>query len=220
VVTLILAVAVLREPCTVLQVIGGVAMVSGAFVTQRQQIAAVASAGAVAFSPRVAEGVLFALLAALAYGTSPIMTRTALQSTGPSGAVLGGLIAYGAATAAVTLMVLSSTSLRRNVLSVKRESIGWFVSSGVLVAMAQGFLYAALSVAPILVVAPLLQLSLVFRFFFAMWLNPEHEVFGVTVVVGTVISILGACAVAIDSGLLIEALHVPEAAARVLSWRI
>ncbi|HZT49548.1 MAG TPA: DMT family transporter [Hyphomicrobiaceae bacterium] len=218
VVTLILAVAVLREPCTVLQVVGGVAMVSGAFITQRQQIAA--SGAQVAFSPRVAEGVLFALLAALAYGTSPIMTRTALQSTGPSGAILGGLIAYGAATAAVTVMVLSWTSLRRNVLSVKRDSIGWFVSSGVLVAMAQGFLYAALSVAPILVVAPLLQLSLVFRFFFAMWLNPEHEVFGVTVVVGTVISILGACAVAIDTGLLVEALAVPESMARLLRWRI
>jgi drug/metabolite transporter (DMT)-like permease len=219
VVTLVLAVTVLSEPCTVLQVLGGATMVSGAFLTQRQAQASRQKSG-VTFRPRYAEGYLFALLAALAYGTSPIMTRTALQSAGPSSAILGGLIAYGAATAAVTVMVLLSTSLRRNVMSMRRGNIGWFVSSGVFVAMAQGFLYAAVSVAPIMVVIPLLQLSLVFRFFFAMWLNPDHEVFGARVVIGSVISIVGACAVAINTDLLLDAAHLPVALAHFLRLRV
>jgi drug/metabolite transporter (DMT)-like permease len=35
-VTLVLAVAILHEPCTLLQAIGGVLIVSGSIVTQRQ----------------------------------------------------------------------------------------------------------------------------------------------------------------------------------------
>lgn len=219
VVTLILAVVVLHEPCTVLQIIGAVIMLSGAVITQKQ-IPASAPAAAPKFSPRYAEGYLFALLAALAYGTSPIMTRTALQSAGPSSAILGGLIAYAAATAVVAMMLLLSTSLRRNVMSMKRGNLGWFVFSGVFVALAQGFLYAAVSVAPIMVVIPLLQLSLVFRFFFSMWLNPEHEVFGAKVVIGSVISILGACVVAIDTDLLVGALGMPDTFDRLLRRQV
>jgi hypothetical protein len=63
----------------------------------------------------------------------------------------------------------------------------WFVYSGLFVAVVQGFLYSALAVAPIMLVIPLLQLSLVFRFLFAVLLNPHHEVFGFLVVFGTVV---------------------------------
>ena len=219
VVTLILAVLVLHEPCTVLQIIGGAIMLSGALITQ-QQAPANSATPVPRFSPRYAEGYLFALLAALAYGTSPIMTRTALQFSGPSSAILGGLVAYGAATLAVAIMLALSTSLRKNVMSVKRDNVRWFVYSGVAVALAQGFLYAAVSVAPIMVVIPLLQLSLVFRLFFSMWLNPEHEIFGPRVIIGSVISIAGACAVSVDSDLILAALSVPEALARLLRWQV
>jgi uncharacterized membrane protein len=75
---------------------------------------------------------------------------------------------------------------------MKRDNLGWFVSSGVFVALAQVFLYAAVSVAPIMVVIPLLQLSLVFCFF-SMWLNPEHEGFGAKVVVVSDLDLGGLC---------------------------
>ena len=89
----------------------------------------------------------------------------------------GGAVAYAAATVAVTLGLVVP-SLRRNVVGVSRENARWFVYSGIFVAAAHGFLYSALAVAPIMLVAPLLQLSLVFRFLFALLLNPHHEVFG------------------------------------------
>jgi uncharacterized membrane protein len=213
VVTLVLAVVFLAEPCTVLQLIGCLVMLTGAFTTQQQSLS---KADAPGFTPRYAEAYLFALLAALAYGTGPFMARIALQFAGPSSAISGGLVSYGASTAAVAAMVLLSPSLRLNVASVKWENIRWFVYSGVAVAAAHGFMYAALAVAPIMVVIPLLQASLVFRLFFSAWINPDHEIFGIKVIVGTAISMVGACAVAIDTDFVLAALHVPNTWGQVL----
>ena len=63
---------------------------------------------------------------------------------------------------------------------------------------------------------PLLQLSLVFRFVFALLLNPHHELFGTVVILGTVVSILGACSVSIDTNLILNALPLPQALAALL----
>lgn len=213
VVTVVLAVIFLGEPCTVLQLMGGLVMFAGAFTTQQQSLQKV---GAPGFSPRYAEAYLFALVAALAYGTGPLMARIALQFSGPMSAISGGLISYSASTAAVATMVLLSPSLRRNVTSVKWENFRWFVYSGVAVAAAHGFMYAALAVSPIMIVIPLLQLSLVFRLFFSAWVNPDHEIFGVKVIAGTVISMVGAFAVAVDTDFILAALRVPYTLARVL----
>jgi drug/metabolite transporter (DMT)-like permease len=235
-VTLALAVVVLHEPCTALQVIGGSVMLAGSFITQSQRLSAPTAAKAAKaksplateahappapkFVPRYAEGYLFALLAAFAYGTTPIMVRTALRHAGPSSAILGGVISYGAATAAIVLMLVIWTPLRRNVMALKRDNIPWFVYSGVFVAMAQGFLYSAVAVAPIMFVMPLMQLALVFRIIFAMWLNPEHEVFGWKVIAGSAISILGACTVSIDTDVILHTLGVEGALAGLLRWQI
>jgi drug/metabolite transporter (DMT)-like permease len=220
VVTLILAVMILREPCTLLQVVGAVLMVSGSLVTQRSAETATASkSNEVAFTPRVAVGFFFASIAALAYGSSPIIVRQALQDVGPLSGVAGASVAYAAATVAVALGLLIP-SLRRNVMRVTGENARWFVYSGIFVAAAHGFLYSALAVAPIMLVAPLLQLSLVFRFLFAFILNPHHEVFGFVVIVGTIVSIVGACAIAIDTDLILRAVAIPEPFASLLRWQL
>jgi hypothetical protein len=81
-------------------------------------------------------------------------------------------------------------------------------------------MYAAVSVAPIMVVIPLLQSTLIFRLFLGMWLNPEHEVFGPRVIIGSVVSIIGACAVAIDTAIVVNLLHIPDGLASLLRWQI
>ena len=101
-------------------------------------------------------------------------------------------------------------------MQVSRESARWFVYSRVFVAAAQGFLYSALAVAPIMLVVPLLQLSLVFRFLFAYLFNPHHELFGAVVVIGSVVSIVGACAVSINTDLVVGMLPLPPALATLL----
>jgi drug/metabolite transporter (DMT)-like permease len=217
VVTLALAVVILREPFTMLQVAGAALMVAGSLVTQRasQPTSPIKPDEPAAFRPRVAVGFFFASIAALAYGTSPIIVRQALLGTGPLGGLSGGSVAYAAATVVVTLGLLLP-SLRRNVMHVSAENARWFAYSGIFVAAAQGFLYSALAVAPIMLVVPLLQLSLIFRFLFAYLLNPHHEVFGFLVVFGSVVSIAGACAVSVDTNLILHALAIPEPLASFL----
>src|SRR5688500_7667494 len=162
IVTLVLAVIILKEPCTVLQMIGGVLILAGSFLTQRQPQTRRDTSKPPVFVPRYLLGYLFASLAALGYATSPIMARFALADSGAASGILGGLIAYGAATAFVAVALLWPPA-RRDVMALKRENLPWFAYSGFFVAMAQGFFYAAVAVAPIMLVMPLLQMSLVFR---------------------------------------------------------
>ena len=202
-----------------LQGVGAVLMVSGSLVTQQSSEPFAASKREPAFKPRIAVGFFFALIAALTYGTSPIIVRQALQDIGALSGLAGGAVAYAAATVAVALGLVIP-SLRRNVVGVSSENARWFVYSGIFVAAAHGFLYSALAVAPIMLVAPLLQLSLLFRFLFALLLNPHHEVFGFVVVLGTLVSILGACAIAIDTELILHALAIPESLATYLRMQL
>jgi drug/metabolite transporter (DMT)-like permease len=202
VVTMVLAVAILDEPCTLLQAFGGVVMVAGSLITQRQPPQTVAAAlpkkpstddkALPPFIPLYLTGYLFASGAALAYGTTPIRARFALAHTGPSTGILGGLIAYISATIVIGLVFLASAPLRRNAAAVKLGNARWFAFSGVMVAAAQGFFFCAVSLAPVLLVMPLLQTSLAFRMLFSTWLSPQHEVFGPVVLSGVAISLSGA----------------------------
>jgi len=226
VVTLVLAVAILHEPCSILQMLGAGVMLTGALVTQYQRPNSSPSSGAAAlqrgpakaaFVPHYLPGYVFASLAALAYGTSPIMARFALERSGVGGGILGGLVAYCAATAVVAVAMLWPR-LRSEVTTIKRENIRWFVYSGVFVAMAQGFFFSAVAVAPILVVSPLLQFSLLFRFLFSKLFNPDHEVFGWLVGAGVATSIVGSLAVAADTDAILRFLALPEWLAAALRW--
>jgi drug/metabolite transporter (DMT)-like permease len=222
VVTLVLAVIILREPCTLLQAIGGMMIVAGSLVTQRQPTrTAGASAAATrpVFKPRHLAGYLFASGAALAYGSSPIMARFALADSGPTSGILGGLVAYTAAST-VVVMALLAPPIRREVMALRRDNARWFVVSGIFVAMAQGFFFAAVAVAPVLLVMPLLQTSLIFRLLFSTWLSPDHEVFGWLVLAGVAVSISGALLVSIDTELILSALSASGAIADLLRWRI
>jgi drug/metabolite transporter (DMT)-like permease len=181
VITMVLAVVALHEPCTALQMIGGALMLAGSLITQQAPARTAASTplnpDTSSFKPRYAAGYLFASLAALAYGSSWVIPRFALGDTGPAAGVLGGLISYVAAIA-VGALALLFPSVRRNVFSMKRENARWFAGSGVFVAAAQGLFFAAVTVAPIMLVIPLIQLSLAFRILFSTWLSPTHEVVG------------------------------------------
>jgi len=155
----------------------------------------------------------------LAYGSSPIMARFALAGSGPTSGILGGLIAYAAATVPVVLVLLAPP-IRREVMALRRDNARWFVVSGIFVAMAQGFFFAAVAVAPVLLVMPLLQTSLIFRMLFSTWLSPDHEVFGWLVLTGVAVSISGALLVSIDTEIILNALSAPGPIADALRWRV
>jgi drug/metabolite transporter (DMT)-like permease len=219
IVTLVFAVVILKEPCTVLQMIGGALILAGSLLTQRQPPTRRDAAKPPVFVPRYLLGYLFASLAALGYGTSPIMARFALADSGPVSGILGGLIAYGAATAFVAIALLWPP-VRHDVTALKRENLPWFAYSGLFVAMAQGFFYAAVAVAPIMLVMPILQMSLVFRLIISTWLNPDHEVFGPIVIAGAAVAMVGSLTVAVETDFILSALSVPDALGSMLRWRV
>ena len=84
VVTLILAVMILREPCTLLQVVGAVLMVSGSLVTQRSAETATASkSNEVAFTPRVAVGFFFPRSRPSRTAAPPLLFARLCKMSGP-----------------------------------------------------------------------------------------------------------------------------------------
>ena len=189
---MLLAVVLMREKFTVLQAIGSALMLGGSFITQskvgrRERMAPVATFGPSvrlpaepratqpkpAFQPRVFSGYLLGLGAAMCYGSSPLMAREAFLRAPGIGTAAGGCVAYAAATL-FFLLILLKPGASSDIGSMKRENLPWFLASAVLVAISQAFVYASLAAAPLMVVTPILQLSLVFRLFLSQLINPDH----------------------------------------------
>jgi uncharacterized membrane protein len=169
------------------------------------------------FEPRYAEGYAFALMAALAYGVTPLLIRVAVIKGDLGSGIAGGLISYAAATAAVALLMLWPGQLR-HALAVTPESLKWFTYSGVSVCIAQMFIYMAYAVAPVSVVTPVLQLHHALRLIFARLLNPHHEVFGGRMILGTALCLLGAVALSLDTEFLLALVPLPPSVAALARW--
>jgi drug/metabolite transporter (DMT)-like permease len=222
VVAMVWAVLTLHETFTVLQAAGSVLMVGGSFVTQRN-----ASGGrkppesnAVgAFRPHVVSGSVFALGAAIGYGTSPLMAREAFLAAPGLGTAAGGCIAYAAATLCFAL-ILFKPGAWRDIRGTSRENLPWFLSGAVTVAISQAFVYASLAVAPLIVVTPILQLSLVFRLGLSQWVNREHEVMNLAVIIGAFTAVVGSLLVSLETDQLAAWFSLPPAFADFLRYRL
>jgi uncharacterized membrane protein len=235
--TLLLAIWILGETLTPLRILGIVLVLLGPSFTLRQPDAVPAPLGAdvtredsaaspadlllvaeePVFRPRYREGYLWALLSATGYGLSPILVRIGLEGKGLAVSVAGNLVASLAATAVMGLFLLPPSQLR-HALAVKREPAKWFTLSGILVAISQLFLYMAMSIAPVTVVSPINRLSILFRLYFSRLLNPQHEVFGGKVVLGTIVSLAGALVLSLSIDSVQTWLPLPKAALAVLRW--
>ena len=224
-VAMLLAVLLLREKFTVLQAIGSVLMLSGSFITQSESASGTHRSAAAAprampgFQPRVIPGYLFGLTAALCYGGSPLMARQAFLDAPADGAVAGGCLAYLAATIFISLVLLRPRSWG-DIVGMRRENLPWFFASAVFVAISQAFVYASLAVAPLMVVTPILQLSLVFRLLLSQWLNREYEVMNIAVFVGAAMAVLGSILVSIETSALATLLHLPPSLGDALDYRL
>jgi drug/metabolite transporter (DMT)-like permease len=244
---MMLAVVMLHEKFTVLQAIGSALMLGGSFITQGNAgkgkrkasapltaatpIPTVASQEELAqeelaapvpkpiFQPRVFAGYIFGLGAAMCYGSSPLMARQAFLHAPDIGTAAGGCLAYTAATLFFLLILLKPGSWA-DIKSMKRENLPWFLSSAVLVAISQAFVYASLAVAPLMVVTPILQLSLVFRLFLSQLINRDHEVMNTAVVIGAFTAVTGSILVSLDTDELTTFLDLPLSLADFLHYRL
>jgi drug/metabolite transporter (DMT)-like permease len=222
---MMLAVVMLHERFTVLQAIGSTLMLGGSFATQsnsakrKPQDSAPEPKPKPVFEPRVFSGYVFGLAAAMCYGSSPLMARQAFLSAPGASAVAGGCLAYAAATLVFSLVLLKPGSWG-DIKGMKRENIPWFLSAAVLVAISQAFVYASLAIAPMMVVTPILQLSLVFRLFLSQLINRDHEVMNTAVLIGAGTAVLGSILVSLPTDELATVLGFPPSLADFLSYRL
>jgi drug/metabolite transporter (DMT)-like permease len=142
------------------------------------------------FQLRQVEGYFFATLAAVGYGTSPVLIRAALE--GESGvSLLGGLMSYVAAS--IFLVATLAIPARRSMLSAfDAPTLRAFAPSGSFVFMAQMLRFVALSVASVAVVSTLLRFSNVFTLVVSWLVNRRLEMITPRTVLGVVFSLVGA----------------------------
>lgn len=228
IVTLLLALTVLGEMLTPLRLLGIFLVVIGPSVTGRGEALKDKSktddvgqpidpAKTKAFQPKYAEGYLFAFLSTTGYGVSPILIRLALQHKGIGSSIAAGLLAYTAATVAMGLILLWP-GLWRDVRKTEPIAVKWFTISGIFVCVSQIFLYMAVSLAPLTIVTPINRLSLVFRLYFGRIINPQHEMFGGRVILGTIVCIAGAAVLSLSTESVVDALPLPAWIEPVLHW--
>lgn len=174
------------------------------------------------WQPRYAEGFLFAGLAALAYGLSNVLVRLALNEANAAGvtniSLVGILLSYISA-AVVSVFIIVVTGQLAHALSMDARAAKSFVFAGVLVAISQMFRYAALSIAPVTVVAPLLRLTVVFKVIFSTLINRDHEVFNARIVMVTLISLIGAICLSVSAEFVIATVPMPDWLVAAARWR-
>lgn len=214
-VSLALALIFLGETLNPLSVIGILLIVVGPFVMMQGR-AKGKQRTASGFEPDYADGMFWGMICAFGYGASPLFIAWGISGAGVGESMVGGLISYAAASVLIGLVLLSPVQ-RRHVGDVPREAVRWFALSGVFVFLSQMFRYAALAVAPVSVVAPIQRLSVVFRVLFSWMLNREHEIFGIWVLLGILVSLVGAALLTVSVDWVARLL--PEALVPWLQWQ-
>jgi uncharacterized membrane protein len=217
VVTLVLAVVWLGETFTVLRMIGIALVVFGPGLVLRRDKRAIATNGSPGYEPNLAEGYTFAILSAIGFGISPILIAEALHVKTIGSGIAGGFVSYVAATIALAVPLLLPGQWA-SVRALDRTTGRWFVVSGIAIAMSQMTRYMALAVAPVSVVTPIQRLTVVFQIYFGALVNPEHEVFGERLILGTAVSLIGAVALSVSLDEVGGLIALPPSLATVLGW--
>jgi len=235
--SLSLAIFFLGEYLTPLKVLGIILVVSApAFILERRsksrrndlKAARAAGAAVVAadaaetidakpkFKPRLVEGYTCAILSGLGFGSSAVLAKAGLMSTGAGFA--GGFVSYVCATTFVGIMLLNPGNLAE-VRTMRGEARKWFFVSGMAVSFSQMFRYLALSVAPVTVTQPIQATSLIWRMVFGYFINREHEAFDRYVLIGLCLSFAGAFALAISDDMILRHFDAPAWIVELSRWK-
>lgn len=223
-VTLALALVFLGERLTGIAVIAIALLVLGPYIAGRIDQArngpqaAARSPASPAFEPRFKEGYFYAFLSIFGYGASPIFVRAGLQSADLGASLAAGFISYFAASIVVVVWVVAARRTE-HVATMPRESRSWFLLAGVLVFLSQVARYMALALLPASIVAALLRLQSLARFYFSWLIARDYEVFDRNVLIGTLISMIGAVLITLPPETVSQWLPLPEALRQLLAAR-
>lgn len=217
-VALVLGFAFLGETVNTMNLIGIALVIVGPMMLVRRRKAVQGAGAAKGFEPDYLPGVVWGTVCALGYGASPLFVALGLRAASNSLAdsVAGVLVSYLAATVVVLCLVMIMGG-PRYMRGMGVGSAKWFFWSTMFVALSQLFRYLALAVAPVAVVVPIQRLSVVFRLIFNALFNRDHEVFDRWIVVSIFLALLGAVALAVDTGTLLGMLGFQEDVIRPLA---
>ncbi len=138
---------------------------------------------------RFLEGYVFATLAAVAYGTSPLLIRSALMDATRTAAI-GTFVAYFGASA-VLLATLVIPGRRQLIRAINLRYMRLFGGAGLMVFLAQLLRFFALSVADVSIVTPLQRMANVFTVILTWIFNRSLETITLRVVLGVLVSFAG-----------------------------
>ena len=169
--------------------------------------------------PNLVEGYIFALLSATGFGASPVLVSLGLESRGMAVSLAGGLISYLAALCATFLLLAAWPGQLRHAATISPRAVPWFALSGFTVCLSQMFRYLALAVAPVSVVTPIQRLSIIFRVYLSRLVNPQHEVFGPEVFIGTALSLAGVLALSLSTELVLSLVPLPDWLVAAARWQ-
>lgn len=185
----------LHESLTLLQVAGLLAIVSGSLslsryrpdqLTSELPIQGPAAPQAQESKPGFKPGIIFPILAAVAYATSSVLVKSALSN--PQHAAFGATVGTASALIAWALGSLRVTRLRRQI--VLGRGIKWLVLSGVLTGVATLSLFAALRFGNVSIVSPIVASQSLFVFLLSRAILRHIEDLPLsTVLAGTLVAV-------------------------------
>ena len=191
--SIVMAMVLLDERPTILMYVG-IALILGSpalMIDRRKRSAPAggAASDAPAVEMRMVEGYTFSLLAAGAYGTSPILIRAAVEdATGI--AAIGTFVAYVGASA-MLMATLALPAQRHLVGTINLRYMRLFGGAGFAVFFAQLLRFFALSIADVSIVNPLMRMIGVFTLILSYLVNRRLEHITVGVVLGVLVSFAG-----------------------------
>ena len=127
----------------------------------------------------------------MAFGSSPFFIKLGLESGGLKHNIVGGFVAYFAATILVFIIIILSKTKFREIYAINNQGVKWFILTGFFGFLSHLFRYMALGVAPITVVEPIQRTTIIFRVIFGWVLNRQHEIINLTILFGVLLSTVG-----------------------------
>lgn len=213
-IAVLLALWLLDEALTPLRFIGFVLVMLGPFISMGPKKARTPKSQKEGFQPHYGPGIFWGGVAAFGYGISPLLIIFGLGAERTlTSSIAGGFVSYAAATIVLVIPIATAGGmgfLRK----LDPEAGKWFLRSGLFVFLSQALRYMSLAVAPVSVVVPIQRLSVIFRVLFSWWMNRDHEVLGMRVITGIVVSVIGAVALTLSTE--IVATWIPAS----LSWLV
>ncbi len=182
-----LGISILNEPLTWQLVVGAVLVVLGVTLTGLNP--QMFRSGQRLFSGVSSKAFLLGIGAGLAWGVTPILVKLGLSGGGSP--VAGALVAYTAATVILSFTLLGKDR-RAGLTGMGSSVIGLFALTSLFFATAHVLRYAALSMAPASVIAPLFSISPVLLIILSFLFNRNLETFNTNVIIGAIAVVAGA----------------------------